>query len=42
MNWINIQYKSNLKKYKKMDGIKALIVYCLIMCSAFFQGWLDS
>ena len=40
MSWVNIQYKSNLRKYEKRDGLKALAVYCLIMCSAFFQGWL--
>lgn len=40
MSWVNIQYKSNLRKYDKRDGMKALVVYCLIMCGAFFQGWL--
>lgn len=40
MNWVNIQYKNNLRKYEKRDGLKALTTYCLIMCSAFFQGWL--
>ena len=40
MSWVNRQYKSNLRKYDKKDGMKALVVYCLIMCSAFFQGWL--
>lgn len=40
MYWVNLQYKNNLKKYVKKDGLKALIVYCFIMCSAFFQGWL--
>lgn len=40
MNWVNVQYKSNLRKYEKKDGMKALVTYCLIMCSAFFQGWL--
>lgn len=40
MSWVNIQYKSNLKKYEKIDGVKAILLYCLIMCSAFFQGWL--
>lgn len=40
MSWVNIQYKSNLKKYEKVDGVKAILLYCLIMCSAFFQGWL--
>lgn len=40
MSWVNIQYKSNLRRYDKRDGMKALAVYCLIMCSAFFQGWL--
>lgn len=40
MNWVNIQYKNNLETYEKGDGLKALAVYCLIMCSAFFQGWL--
>lgn len=40
MYWVNLQYKNNLKKYVKKDGLKALIVYCIIMCSAFFQGWL--
>lgn len=27
-------------KYVKCDGLKALLTYCLIMCSAFFHGWL--
>lgn len=40
MSWVNGQYRSNLQKFKKKDGAKALIVYCFIMCSAFFQGWL--
>lgn len=40
MSWVNGQYRSNLQKFKKKDGVKALIVYCFIMCSAFFQGWL--
>lgn len=40
MSWVNLQYKSNLRKYEKKDGAKALMVYCLIMCSAFFKGWL--
>ena len=40
MSWVNIQYESNLRKNDKRDGMKALAVYCLIMCSAFFQGWL--
>lgn len=40
MNWVNVQYKNNLRKYEKKDGMKALVIYCLIMCSAFFQGWL--
>lgn len=40
MSWVNIQYESNLRKNDKRDGIKALAVYCLIMCSAFFQCWL--
>lgn len=40
MSWVNIQYKSNLRKYDKRDGMKAVVVYCLIMCSAFFHGWL--
>ena len=40
MSWVNIQYKSNLRKNDKRDGMKALAVYCLIMCSAFFHGWL--
>ena len=40
MNCVNVQYKSNLRKYEKKDGMKALVTYCLIMCSAFFQGWL--
>ncbi len=40
MSWVNIQYKNNLRKYEKRDGLKALVTYCLIMCSAFFQGWL--
>ena len=40
MSWVNIQYESNLRKKDKRDGMKALAVYCLIMCSAFFQGWL--
>ena len=40
MIWVNIQYKNNLRKYEKRDGLKALAIYCLIMCGAFFQGWL--
>ena len=40
MSWLNIQYESNLRKNDKRDGMKALAVYCLIMCSAFCQGWL--
>ena len=40
MSWVNTQYNNNLKKYKKIDGVKAVAIYCLIMCSAFFQGWL--
>lgn len=40
MSWFHIQYESNLRKNDKKDGVKALAVYCLIMCSAFFQGWL--
>lgn len=40
MSWVNIQYKSNLRNYGKRDGLKAFIIYCFIMCSAFFQGWL--
>lgn len=35
MSWVNIQYESNLRKNDKRDGMKALAVYCLIMCSAF-------
>lgn len=40
IDWVNSQYKNSLKGYDKKDGIKALLTYCLIMCSAFFQGWL--
>lgn len=40
MSWLNIQYESNLRKNDKRDGMKTLAVYCLIMCSAFCQGWL--
>lgn len=40
MSWVNIDYKSNLRRYEKRDGVKAILWYCLIMCSAFFQGWL--
>lgn len=40
MSLVNTQYKSNLRKYGKRDGVKALAVYCLVMGSAFFQGWL--
>ena len=37
MSWVNIQYESNLRKNDKRAGMKALAVYCLIMCSAFFM-----
>lgn len=40
MNWINSQYRENLKKYNKNDGIKAIIVYLLLMAITFAQGWL--
>ena len=40
MSWVNIRYRSNLRKYDKRDGMKALVVYFLIMCGAFFQGWI--
>ena len=25
MNWVNVQYKSNLRKYEKKDGMKAIL-----------------
>ena len=37
---MNTQYRSNLRKYGKKDGLKALITYFFIMGSAFFQGWI--
>lgn len=40
MNWVNIEYQHQLSKYQKEDGFKALVVYGLMMASAFFQGWL--
>lgn len=40
MSWINNKYRKNIEQYHKKDGLKALAVYCLIMVSAFFQGWL--
>lgn len=40
MSWINNEYKNSIRKYDKKDGLKAIIIYCLIMGSAFFQGWL--
>lgn len=38
--WVNRQYLNNLEKYDKKDGKRALLTYCFIMCTAFFQGWL--
>lgn len=38
MSWVNIQYESNLRKNDKRDGMKAFVVYCLIMGSAFFRA----
>lgn len=40
MKWIDEQYLRNLGSYSKIDGIKAIIAYMLIMISTFFQGWL--
>lgn len=40
MKWASTEYRKILNKYEKRDGVKAIIVYCLIMVSAFFQGWL--
>lgn len=40
MKWIDEQYLRDLGSYGKIDGIKAITVYVLIMISAFFQGWL--
>lgn len=40
MEWTSEKYKNNLMEYEKKDGIKAIIIYCLIMGSAFFHGWL--
>lgn len=40
MNWVNSAYQHQLSKYQKEDGFKALVVYGLMMASAFFQGWL--
>ena len=40
MHWVNTQYQNNLRKDDKRAGIKALAVYCLIMGSTFFHGWL--
>lgn len=40
MKWVNEQYKMNLNSFNKVDGIKAIVVYILIMASCFFQGWL--
>ena len=37
MNWVNVQYKSNLRKYEKKDGMKALVTYCLIMLVVSFK-----
>lgn len=37
---MNVQYRNNLEKYEKTDGLKAIVVYCLVMGSAFFHGWL--
>lgn len=40
MSWINSNYESKLRRYNKKDGLKAIILYFLIMISVFFQGWL--
>lgn len=40
MKWVNEQYKTNLKSFNKVDGIKAIVIYIFIMASCFFQGWL--
>lgn len=40
MSWINSKYESKLRNYNKKDGLKAIILYFLIMLSLFFQGWL--
>ena len=39
MKWVNDD-SHNLRIYEKRDARKAIIVYCLILGSAFFQGWL--
>ena len=31
MEWTSEKYKNNLMEYEKRDGIKAIIIYCLIM-----------
>lgn len=40
MNWLNEEYKKNLETYEKKDGIKAIILYVMVMALGFFQGWL--
>ena len=41
MKWIDEQYLRNLGRYGKIDGIKAITVYVLIIISTFFQGWFE-
>ena len=44
MSWVNMQYKSNLRKYEKRDGVKALAVYCLtIGCKTMItdKNWIE-
>ena len=38
MNRVNNQYRKNLENMIKKDGLKALVVYCLVMAGAFFRG----
>lgn len=40
MNWLNEEYKKNLRTYEKKDGIKAIVVYLIVMALCFLQGWL--
>ena len=37
MEWTSEKYKNNLMDYEKRDGIKAIIIYCLIMgCKCYY------
>lgn len=40
ITWDTDNYTENIKHFKKIDGIKAIMAYVLIMASAFFQGWI--